>query len=165
MSERKENLNVLISTVAEAENVIVDDARQKVIALDWQHFGIDLKGVETFFNITWPLILRQSGQNPPFNVLDNKDPHEFAILCSLPYDWKKKSETTGRFWLAIFKQISSEEATFLRDWLWLKAPEVIAAGCEIDSTAVAEYFFKSNQGYRQSAFRIAGYLGMLPKSR
>ncbi|MCJ7793274.1 MAG: hypothetical protein MUP45_04895 [Candidatus Marinimicrobia bacterium] len=159
--ENGERLNYIIEMVDDAERIILGDARQKVMAFDWEHFGVDRAEMEKLFRFFSRIILRQSNINSSLNLLDDNNPEEYALLCILAPHQKKESTPTGRFWLVLFRQkMTPEEATFIRDWLWAFVPEVIAKFKKLDVKEVEAYFISQDTDgeLRRLGERIEAYI-------
>lgn len=110
-----------ITTMDQAFEQIVVDARNRVVDLDWQQVGISTEDAATLFDGTYAFVLRQA-------------PYEVALTCfkdteqdveSIPRHYRKPSAES--YWLAMTRTaIDPEFATFTRDHLLIKIPEVIA---------------------------------------
>ena len=61
--------------------------------------------------------------------------------------------------------IEPDEATFIRDWLWMKRPEAISSIKSLPAKRVLDYFMKNDKSFERATFRIARYMqkrGNLP---
>ena len=135
-----------IDNIDDAMELIVKDAQRRVMALDWEHFGVTKEDVEKAFGAIYPLVLRNSQYNLPLNLLVN-DSDEAAILREL-YDNQKREILEG-YWLAITildEPIPPEFATFTRDLLFLKTPEAIAKSQGFEPGDVVEHFVRDRSG-------------------
>lgn len=140
LEDDDELIKTPIRILREAEEKIIDDARKRVLELPWKKYGVQPEDVETFFNMTYGLVLRQSreyiGMSLPLNILDASAPQELQILQRLRN--RNKRQLVGNYWLVLLDRISPEQATFVRDLLWTKAPDAIAAATRIDHESFAE---------------------------
>lgn len=127
-----------IITLEQAQADIIDNAKKKVLGLDWAHFGLGDKKEEIgqVYDASSRLILRNAGMNFPLKIL-GEDQYKEAILL---------------------KRINVEEATFIRDWLFLKAPESVAAKYKLSSEDVSKYFVSSDKSFLKAGLRANYYL-------
>lgn len=138
----------------QAQTDIIENAKTRVIGLDWKHFGLQDKTNEiaNHYDIAYPLILRNAGMNFPLNLLQEDVYNEAMALRLL--DPSRKTKLKGRYFLALTKEeISVEEATLIRDWLAMKAPEEIAVMNDLSPKQVTLHFLQNDKAYFQAAFR------------
>lgn len=147
-----------ITNIDQAQTDIIDSAKKKVLGLDWGHFGLGEKKEEIgqLFDISFALILRNSGMNFPLNLLRQDHFQEANILKDI--DPKRKKTETGEYALAMLKdRIGIEEATFIRDWLFLKFPEVEAGRRHLDPRNVV-HFIGNDRSFFKAGLRMRDYL-------
>lgn len=147
-----------IENIAQAKEQIIEDARRRILSLDWQHFGaVDLQEVAKLYDAFYPLILRNAGMNFQLNLLHAADLRERFKLDSLFDEYK--NQMVDEYWLAMLSgDIQPEEATFIRDWLWMKVPEVIAGYKQFLQKRVVEYFMRNDQSLERAVFRSGRYI-------
>jgi hypothetical protein len=159
--ENGERSNFIIETVDDAERIILGDARQKILAFDWDHFSIEREEVEKLFKVFSRVVLCNSDINRGLYLLDDNNPKEYALLCSLAPHQKKEDTPTGRYWLVLLKsKMTPEEATFIRDWLWVYTPELIALHKKLSQVEVMAHFVsQDSEGELFRAYgRIEAYM-------
>ena len=121
-----EVIQEVITDIDTARKLILDDAKKRVLELDWEHFGVRDIEVAEAFDILGLLTLKQAPYHLPINSLDDRLDHERDLLMEMP-DAQKK-QVPGDFWLAITSSpIEPEYATLARDHLLLKTPEALAS--------------------------------------
>lgn len=144
--------------ISQANHQIIEDAINRTMTLDWRHFGVtNLVEARNILNATAPLTLRNADMNFQLNLLHVDYPGEAELLDSLPSD--QKVQHTDEVWLAMLSgSIEPEEATFMRDWLWMKGPEAIASIKKLPSKRVLDHFIKTNPAFERAIFRAARYM-------
>jgi len=151
-----------ITDINQVKRLIVEDAKQRVLALDWQRFGIDSSEVADYYELVYPLILRQSEMNFAINMLDDKKPKEKAWLERTPFD--HKTNIFDNYWLVLLKDsIEPEEATLISDWLYMKAPEPIARIKNLSPLEVIGHFMLEDSEFREAGVRTLQYLNEHPE--
>lgn len=147
-----------IETIDQAKTLILGDAKSRILALGWEKFGIrDLDEIGKILEPTLRIILRNAEMGFQLNILNDTTPAERALLKQIPPE--RKINETGEYWLALLSgKISAEEATFIRDWLWIKGPEAIAAVKELPIKRVLIDFGQSNPSFEKAAFRVRDYM-------
>lgn len=142
-----------VTSINEAEQLIFFDARKRVVCLDWNNFGIaDMEEVGEIYDRFYPLCLRNAEMNFPINLL--RADEEGQILEQIPED--RKREVVPGFWIAMLvPQIDGETATFIRDWLWLKTPEVIIDLKKLPMKRTLHYLGAKDKGFERATFRLA----------
>lgn len=158
MLEISEKVGLLIGTIGDAEKYIIEDARNKVLALDWSFAGdrLDRDKINQYFDLSSHLILRQSGLNLPLNLLDSGKPEEAEILEDLSPLQKK--QIVENYWLVMLKsEIWPEEATFIRDWLYLKAIDFVAGLGKLKEEELAQHFL-ADDDIKKTTVRTTMYL-------
>ncbi len=149
----KDRIKSPITTIEEGKRLIIDDARRRVVSSGWEHFGADMERVGEQFDLVAPLILRNADLGFSFNLLSVDEAESREILRNLPAD--QKMEISKGFWFGLLKPIvTGEEATHIRDHVWMKSGDAIAALNEI-SLGEAVQFFAKDINYRQAGKRIA----------
>lgn len=147
LEDDDELIKTPVRILREAEEKIIDDARKRVLDLPWDKHGVSRKDVELFFNMTYGLILRQAresvGVSLPLNILDSSSPQERQILERLR--GRNKRPLVDTYWLVLLDRLSPEQATFIRDLLWTKAPDPIAIATQIDMETFAHDILPSLQ--------------------
>ena len=81
-----------ITTIEQAETDIIDNAKKKVLGLDWGHFGLGEKKeeIDQLYDGTSRLVLGNSGMNFPLNVLREDHYKEAVILKRIAPERKKQ---------------------------------------------------------------------------
>lgn len=134
LEDDDELIKTPIRRLQQAEDKIIRDAKKRVLALPWKKYGITDQQVAELFDMGYGLILRQAvasiGTSLPLNLLDANTPQEQALLNSVRS--RNKRVLRDNYWLVQLREISPEQATFIRDWLWTKAPEFIAQYTKLD---------------------------------
>lgn len=127
-----------VTTPQQAQADIIDSAKKKVLALDWAHFALGEKKEEIgqVYDAASRLILRNAGMNFLLNIL-GEDQYKEAILL---------------------ERINVEEATFIRDRLFLKVPESVAVRYKLSPEDVSKYFVSSDKFFLKAALRANYYL-------
>lgn len=147
-----------VASIDKAEELIIGDAKKRVIALDWPHIGItDKDKIKEIFDASFPLCLRNSGMNFPLSLLNTRNESEKQMLERI--DNTHKRQLRDGSYLAMFTpSISSEEATFIRDWLWMKVPEVIIGLEELPVKRTLERLTASNRSVENAGIRAIVYM-------
>jgi hypothetical protein len=155
-----------IDTIDEAYRQIVIDARERVLDLDWDHFGISSEDAYKLFEATYGIVLRQAPYLLPLNLLVDEPDKERGLLLELPED--KKMKRLGNYWLAMTATtIRADYATFTRDHLILKVPEVIL-GWKHGGDLEAELLYlagsedPARSALGRAATRIASFISANP---
>lgn len=160
LSERPVDPDVIqipIENIDQAKELILNEAKIRVLALDWQYFEItDLHEIDRLSDTIIPLILRNAGMNFQLNLLNVNTPQERSLLDSLPDN--RKSQLADNFWLVMLSEkIEPEEAIFIRDWLWMKQIEAIANLKELPNKRVRYHFARQTPALEKAVFRTARY--------
>lgn len=148
-----------ITTIEQAQTDIIDNAKKKVLGLDWAHFGLGEKKEEIgqLYDATSRLILRNAGMHFPLNILREDHYKEAIILKSIAPE-RKKTDVEG-YSLAILKgRIDVEEATLIRDWLFMIAPEGVATMNKLQPEDVVKYFMYNDRSFLKAGLRANYYL-------
>lgn len=128
LDDDDERIVTPIRRLQQAEDKIIKDAKRRVLALPWKKYGLTDKQVGDLYDMGYGLILRQAiasiGTSLPLNLLNAAEPQEKALLDQVRK--RNKRLLKDDFWIVQLSDISPEQATFIRDWLWTKAPEFIA---------------------------------------
>lgn len=151
-----------ITTLEQAQTDIIDNAKKKVLSLDWAHFGLLEKKEEIgrLYDVFSGLILKNAGMNFPLNILQQDHSQEASIPEILFL--KEKRTVAGGYNLAMLKdRIDIEEATFTRDWLFLEAPKSVATMYNLSPENVVEYFSDNDKSFSKAALRAHYYLTSL----
>lgn len=147
-----------ITTIDEAIELIVEDARRRVLALDWPHFGLtDQEELGKIYDGFSRICLRDAPVKFPLTALLANNPGERALLDQITEDHKQP--LSDIVWLAITAdRIPPEEATFIRDWLWLSLPEAIIRLKELPQRSALEHLSIKGESFDRAAFRAHRYM-------
>lgn len=146
-----------VNTIAEARELIINNAQNRVAALNWDHFGISPEEASTGFSATFPIILRNASLKPPLTTLIDKPGAEAGLLAEMFDEYKE--HIVDKFWLAITSEITPELATVIRDHLILMSLETIALLNQKDPKEVVDYFRSQDDGTLERAgWRLANYV-------
>lgn len=148
-----------ITTIEQAQTDIINNAKKKVLGLDWKHFGLGKKKEEIgqLYDASFRLILRNSGMKFPLNLL-REDHYEEAIFLKDITPERRKTDGEG-YSLAMLKgRIDVEEATLIRDWLFMKAPEAVATMYKLAPEDVIKYFVDNDESFLKAGLRTNYYL-------
>ncbi len=148
-----------ITTIEQAEKDIIGNAKKKVLGLDWAHFGLGEKKEEIgeLYDGTSGLVLRNAGMNFPLNILQEDHYDEAVILKGIAPE-RKKTEVQG-YSLAMLKgRIDVEEATFIRDWLFVKAPGAVAVMNKLSPEDTVKYFLDNDRSFLKAGLRTNYFL-------
>lgn len=134
LDDEDELIKKPVRMLREAEDKIIKDAKRRVLQLPWKKYGLSERQAGELFDMGYGLILRQAvagiGATLPLNILDSESPSEKEILDRVRS--RNKRVLNQQYWLVQLEEISPQQATFIRDWLWTKAPEFIAMYSQID---------------------------------
>ncbi|MDB5163668.1 MAG: hypothetical protein JWS12_285 [Candidatus Saccharibacteria bacterium] len=146
-----------IANLEQAKALIIEDARQHLLALDWAHYGIDAQQIAESFNHVYPLALRQADYLWPLNLLNANETGGNELLASLPEDHKQRY--ARNFWLVMTSDtISPELATVIRDYVFIKSAESMLGIYQQDHLAGLHYFGQEPNSYvNRAGTRIADY--------
>ncbi len=157
----REVISTEITTAEDAERLIIDDAFDRLVALDWQRFGVSTEDVRKGFDMTYPLTLRQAPFQAPITLLvDTKEQERGLLMELLPH---QKTHYIGDYWLGLATdKIPPELATLTRDHLFLKEIEGVAStnGLEPREVAVA---FSSTPSMKRAAQRMISFMQEHPE--
>lgn len=148
-----------VVTLEQAEEVIIESSKEKAEQLDWEHFGlVDIEqDLSNVYDTASALILRNAGMKFPLNVLRGDVYNEALMLKGI--EPTRKKHIGGIFWLAmITDEISIEDATLMRDWLYMKAAEVFAVSNKLDKHEVVRHFMETDKLYVQAGQRVRNLL-------
>lgn len=142
-----------IKNIAQAKTLIYDGARKIFSSLNWSKYSI--MQPEVYFDSYFPEVI---GTLPGSKLitLSDRSVSEAGFIKSRPDIYKTilNSNEQKRLWLVMKEnEISSKEATFLKDYLLLQAPVTIALKDSLDLTKVTRSF-GHNPDIRQAIFRI-----------
>lgn len=157
-----------ITNIGEAQTLIMDDAKRRVSSFDWSRYGVQY--AEAHFDLLFPLVLNTLPRDfRRITMLDTDKDHE-AKLVRLTKEDHKVSLTDGdRFWLVMLDDvISPENATFLRDFLWMQTPAAIAQSLHLSDWEVVQSFRDESPHAREAVVRVlerSGQLGSLQIAR
>ena len=142
-----------IRTIEDVQALIIEDARARFITLDWTQYGITPGEVETSFQALYGVVLMQNRLDLPIRVLDSAEESDQESLSNLPEE--RKSKITERFWLAIIPdEVSSTDATFIRDHLWTQVAERTAIGYKLHPEQVMSQFLVQEESLRYAGRRM-----------
>jgi len=141
-----------IKNIAQAKTLIYDGARKIFSSLNWSKYSI--MQPEVYFDSYFPEVI---GTLPDSKLitLSDRSVSEAGFIKSRPDIYKTilNSNEQKRLWLVMKEsEISSKEATFLKDYLLLQAPVTIALKDSLDLTKVTRSF-GHNPDIRQAIFR------------
>jgi hypothetical protein len=162
-----EIITEVITDIDTARRLIIDDAKRRVLELDWEHFGVDKTEVAEGFDGFGLLALRQAPYGLPINVLLDRPEHERGLLMEMMGTQKRQVE--GDFWLALTQDpIDPGYATLARDHLLLKTPETLASLVtkgRVGAREAIEYFGSQDDTstLERAAIRIATFLSENPQ--
>ena len=142
-----------IRRINEAKTLIYDDARKIFSSLNWSKYNI--MQPELYFDFFFPEVI---GTLPASKLITFSDESgsEAGFIKSRPDIYKTilNSNEQKRLWLVMKEnEISSKDATFLKDYLLLQAPITIALKDSLDPAKVTRSF-GHNPDIRQAIFRI-----------
>ena len=148
-----------ITTIEQAETDIIGNAKKKVLDLDWAHFGLEGKKeeIDQLYDATSGLILRNSGMNFPLNIL-REDHYEEAVILKGIAPERKKTKVEGYSLAMLKRRIDIEEATFIRDWLFIKAPEAVATMHKLSPEDIVKHFMENDRSFLKAGLRTRYYL-------
>ena len=165
-SGRKEDEWVLspVTTIEQAQADIIDNAKEKVLGLDWAHFGLGKKKekIGQLYDGTSRVVLRNAGMNFPLNIL-REDHYKEAVTLKGIAPERKKTEVEGYSLAMLKSRIDVEEATFIRDWLFIKVPETVAKMHKLAPVDVVKYFVDNDKSFLKAGLRTNYYLTNLRK--
>lgn len=156
-----------ITDIDTARKLIIDDAKRRVLELDWEHFGVSEDEVAEAFDGFSLMALRQAPYHLPINVLLDRPGHERGLLMEMP-DTQKK-QVGGDFWVALTSNpIDPVHATLARDHLLLKTPEALVSLLthgDVTAKQAIEYFGSQDdtETLMRAGIRIATFLGDNPQ--
>jgi hypothetical protein len=153
-----------IRDINTAQRLIIDDAKSRVVALDWEHFGITKDEAADSFDTIALIVLRNAPYNFDINVLVDRPEYESAMLSEL-LDIQKK-QVVDDFWLAMSEVIDPQAAMFARDHLFLKVPEAMPfPGKEnMSGRDVATYLGgRDMAAHKRAALRMVTYMRENPQ--
>jgi hypothetical protein len=149
-----------ITNVDDAKRLIVDDALEKVLAVDWKRFGVTEEQAREIFGL-YPLLLRQAAFQAPITAMIDEPSHERGLLMELPDE--QKTHLFKQFWLGMtIERIDPEEATLTRDHLFLKGVEVIAGMSDLDVPQVMQETVGLPE-IQAASLRMIGYMRKHPE--
>jgi hypothetical protein len=143
-----------IRDVDSAYSQIVLDAKNKVKELDWARLGITDEDIE-IGALGYGLALRNAPYHLPLTVLIDRPGHERGLMMNMLPDQKK--HLAGDYWLGMLNEaIPAGYATFTRDHLFLKIPEMVIAAKGLDLHESADRIIEG--GPRSPLMRAAARL-------
>lgn len=147
-----------ITTINKARELIIEDARKRVLALDWPHFGLtDQEELGKIYDGFSRICLRDAPVKFPLTALLANDPGERALLNQIAVDHKQPLSDT--VWLVMTaERIPAEEATFIRDWLWMSLSETIIRLKELPERSALEHLSTKGESFDRAAFRAQRYM-------
>jgi len=147
-----------ITSIEQAEIDIINNAKKKVLGLDWEHFGLGEKKevIGQLYDDSSRLILTNA-MDFPLNILREDHSEEAKILKGIAPERKKT--VAEEYNLAMLKdRIDIEEATFIRDWLFMKVPEDVATVNHLAPDDVINYFMDNDSSFLKAGLRTRYYL-------
>jgi hypothetical protein len=143
-----------IRHINEVKTLIYDDARKRVSSLNWSKYSI--MQPEACFDCFFPEVIGNLPDSKLITLTD-KIVSDAKLIQATPDIHKRilNSSEQKRLWLVMKgNEISSKEATFLKDYLLLQTPVTIASKQSLDSAKVVRSFKDANPDIRQAIFRI-----------
>ncbi len=150
-----EPVNNPINSVEEAKSIIIDYAREKVVALDWQWaLGSDIEAddIPSLFDAIYPRVINRISIAPVLAVFHTTRDSE--TLSNIPSQQKINLEDHKTLAL-LFDSINAEVATFIRDQLCIMLPDEIGERLGVD--IAAGKLLITNPGLQQAAERSFAY--------
>ena len=149
-----------VTKIEDADELILESAKRKILALDWEHFGVvgQKEEIAKMCELLSLIVLRNSGMNFPLNVLHADTFNEALIIKAIPNE--NKREITEDYWLFLARKLDIEEATFIRDWLFINTPEAIAGLLNLSNEEVIFHFSNDNSILRADE-RLAYAMGLI----
>lgn len=132
-----------IDGIKDAYTKIVVDARERVVSLDWQQFGIDLAQVYKMFEVIYPLILRQAPYHLPLTMLSVNHGKDARYILDIP-EHQKMEISDGIYLALVVPTVPASQATLARDHLFLMAPEALAKMSGLDPEDVIKKLAGAN---------------------
>jgi hypothetical protein len=126
-----------ITDIYGVQEQILDDAKERVLALDWARFGELPDDIDSLLVIHGSVTLRNGPLDLPLNLFREEDVVEKEVIESTAFD-KKFELPGGGYWVCMGERLLPHEAMMLRDHLFLKGVEMTAdlMGLDpIDTTA------------------------------
>lgn len=152
-----ETISEPIFSVDEADERIVQKAKNEVLALPWSEVGPLQLPIDEMFQPLAYLTLRQARHNFALNLLDRDDPSERKMIAELPTTHKKRA--VGQYWKVLrASSLSPRDATFMKDYLYISTPEAIAQANDLDVAETIFMFSRKSESYVRAGFRVASYL-------
>ena len=150
-----------IANIVEAQALIVDDAKRRMSSFDWSRYGVQC--AEDHFDMLFPLVLNTLPRDfRRITMLDMDKGHEAELVRLTKEDHKVSLTDTNRFWLVMHNDvISPEDATFLRDFLWLQTPVAIAQVLHLPDWEVVQSFRDKSPHAREAVVRVLERAGQL----
>ncbi|MEI9913934.1 MAG: hypothetical protein WDN66_02940 [Candidatus Saccharibacteria bacterium] len=114
-----------IDNIDDAYTKIVEDAKQRVIDLEWSSLGLSDSEVGKGFDAVYGICLRNAPFSLPINLMVNDPDHEAGLIPELMPEHKKQLD--GKYWLGqMMDVIPPEMAMFARDHIFLMSIDTIA---------------------------------------
>lgn len=124
-----------VTNLAQAKEMIVEPAKQRLLALDWAKLGANVAEIPRWFDAGYPLTLRNAPYNLPLTVLLESRPSEKVYVDALPPSHKEP--LGANFWLVQTEaEIDPETATTMRDHVFLKGVDIITGMNNLDPQVV-----------------------------
>lgn len=145
--------------IHKARQVIVGDARERVVALPL-HID-DIARVGELFDISYALFLRNAvetqGFPMPLTLLDGSSPQDAPDLVILPDQYKARLSENYHLALAD-GEIGPKTATFIRDDLWAALPSaIISAITGPDAVPLAQIYLLQIPAFRKAVESVIQY--------
>ena len=135
-----------IDNIDDAYERIIVDARDRVLALDWQHFGVDVEKQSNALETAYiPLTLRNAPYPLGINLLVDEPGKEAGLLRELLPEQKR--QLFDNYWIALTAfPLSAEAAMKARDHVFLKGIELMATVLKVPVEDVLPYFARDVDG-------------------
>ncbi len=147
-----------IADIEQAHSLIVEDAQIRLIALDWERFGISADEVSKIFKTTYSITLRNAPVRMPINILNADTPEEQGLLDEFfPH---QKKNIFSNYWLVAtaLEDIRPDWAMACRDHLFLMGMEIVATVKKMDVQEALKYFNRDTDGpASRAAFRLYNF--------
>jgi hypothetical protein len=152
-----------IRDIETARTVIVDDARNRLVGLDWNSLGVSPEFVHDAFERFYLIALRRCEFVTPINALSEEYMIDRPIIADAPPS-RKMDLSDGKWLYMAVEEIPGEYATAMRDHLFIIMVEAVAEWGRMNPEEVVYHFYGQDVDgpFPRAAGRLARFLDENP---
>lgn len=134
-----------IRDIQTAHRLVVEDARDRILELDWQRRGVTPEQARMTFDGWFGMVLRNSPFEAAVSVMSEQHGQDRELIGE--FLTEQRMALTDQVWLVLLMdEVPAEYATATRDMLYLKMVEVVATAAGLDREQILYSFVRDVDG-------------------